>query len=57
VRKKKTILGDELTQLLSEVSAIYQDETQLREKLQTLYEQTTDYATTYGAMAKGKKKK
>ncbi|MFG6107070.1 type I-D CRISPR-associated protein Cas7/Csc2 [Leptothoe sp. EHU-05/26/07-4] len=57
VRKNQVILGDELTQLLGEVSAIYQDETQLSEKLQTLYEQTTAYATTYGAMAKGKKKK
>ncbi|MFG6099904.1 type I-D CRISPR-associated protein Cas7/Csc2 [Leptothoe sp. ISB3NOV94-8A] len=57
VRKNQVILGDKLTQLLGEVSVIYQDEAQLSEKLQTLYEQTTAYATTYGAMAKGKKKK
>lgn len=52
VRKSHVLLGEELAQLLAEVSAIYQDEAQLSIKLQTLYEQTTVYANTYGAMAK-----
>lgn len=58
VRKNRILLGEELTHLLAEVSEIYQNEEQLSENLQTLYEQTTTYASTYGAMAKkGKAKK
>ena len=57
VRKSQILLGDELAQLLGEVSAIYQDEAQLSEMLRALYEQTTAYAATYGAMAKPKKGK
>ena len=43
-------------ELLTEVSAIYQDETRLRETLTTLYQQTKSYAETYGALTKEKGK-
>ncbi len=55
VRKRQQIFGDELNNLLAEVSAIYQDEAKLQETLSTLYQQTQSYAETYGAIA-GKKK-
>jgi CRISPR-associated protein Csc2 len=56
VRKNQVITGSELTDLLSEVAAIYQDETQLQTTLATLYQQTQTYAQTYGAVAKKGKK-
>ncbi|WP_414526649.1 type I-D CRISPR-associated protein Cas7/Csc2 [Nodularia chucula] len=58
IRKTQVITGSQLTDLLGEVAAIYQDETQLRETLTTLYQQTQTYAQTYGAIAgkKGKNK-
>jgi CRISPR-associated protein Csc2 len=56
VRKTQIILGEQLEDLLDEVSGIYQDETQLKATLTTLYQQTQTYAETYGASA-GKKKK
>ncbi|SKB12301.1 hypothetical protein PL11201_320021 [Planktothrix sp. PCC 11201] len=49
VRKSQVILRPQLDELLTEVSAIYQDETRLRETLTTLYQQTKSYAETYGA--------
>ncbi|QYO68722.1 type I-D CRISPR-associated protein Cas7/Csc2 [Leptolyngbya sp. 7M] len=55
VRQRQQIFGDELNNLLAEVSAIYQDEAKLQETLGTLYQQTQSYAETYGAIA-GKKK-
>lgn len=58
VRKSELIFGDRLDSLLTEVGDIYQDETRLRETLNTLYQQTQTYAETYGAAAKkGKKAK
>lgn len=59
VRKSQVILRPQLDELLTEVSAIYQDETRLRETLTTLYQQTKSYAETYGALTtkeKGKNK-
>ncbi|MEH2411440.1 type I-D CRISPR-associated protein Cas7/Csc2 [Nostoc sp.] len=58
IRKTQVISGSQLTDLLSEVTAIYQDETRLRDTLTTLYQQTKIYAETYGAIAgkKGKSK-
>lgn len=56
VRKSKVLTGAELEQLLGEVSAIYQNDDQLKKTLGTLYEQTTTYANTYGANAKKAKK-
>jgi CRISPR-associated protein Csc2 len=38
--------------LLTEVSAIYQDESQLKSTISTLYQQTKAYAETFGAVAK-----
>ncbi|MCF4966698.1 type I-D CRISPR-associated protein Cas7/Csc2 [Nostoc sp. CMAA1605] len=56
IRKTQVITGSQLHDLLSEVATIYQDETQLRDTLNTLYQQTKVYAETYGAIA-GKKGK
>lgn len=56
VRKMAVIFGSELDELLAEVAAIYQDETQLLETLSALYEQTKTYANSYGAFS-GKKDK
>ncbi|HYW22072.1 MAG TPA: type I-D CRISPR-associated protein Cas7/Csc2 [Nodularia sp. (in: cyanobacteria)] len=56
IRKTQVITGSQLTDLLGEVAAIYQDETRLRDTLTTLYQQTQTYAQTYGAIA-GKKSK
>ncbi|MFN6569192.1 type I-D CRISPR-associated protein Cas7/Csc2 [Dendronalium sp. ChiSLP03b] len=56
IRKTQVITGSQLTDLLGEVAAIYQDETRLRDTLTNLYQQTKIYAETYGAIA-GKKGK
>jgi CRISPR-associated protein Csc2 len=56
VRKNQIITGSQLTQLLTEVSGIYQNETQLQETISTLYQQTKTYAETFGAVAKKSKK-
>jgi len=52
IRKSQVIIGSQLTDLLGEVSAIYQNETELQNTLTTLYQQTKTYAETYGAVAK-----
>ncbi|MFM8008223.1 MAG: type I-D CRISPR-associated protein Cas7/Csc2, partial [Dolichospermum sp.] len=52
VRKNQVIMGSQLTDLLTEISAIYQDETQLKSTISTLYQQTKAYAETFGAVAK-----
>ncbi|BAT54670.1 CRISPR-associated protein Csc2 [Nostoc sp. NIES-3756] len=56
IRKTQVITGTQLNSLLTEVAAIYQDETRLRDTLTNLYQQTKIYAETYGAIA-GKKGK
>jgi CRISPR-associated protein Csc2 len=56
VRRNQVIVRSQLTELLEEVAGIYQDETQLRSTLTTLYEQTQNYAQTYGARTKDKGK-
>ncbi|MEH1938091.1 MAG: type I-D CRISPR-associated protein Cas7/Csc2 [Nostoc sp.] len=56
IRKTQVISGSQLTDFLGEVTAIYQDETRLRDTLTSLYQQTQVYAETYGAIA-GKKAK
>lgn len=56
IRKTQVITGSQLHDLLGEVATIYQDETKLRDTLNTLYQQTKTYAETYGAIA-GKKGK
>ncbi len=56
VRKNQIITGSQLTELLTEVSGIYQNETQLKETISTLYQQTKTYAETFGAAAKKSKK-
>jgi len=59
VRKTKVIFGEELSQILAEAGAIYQDETQLTATINALYEQTKTYSETYGSQSgkgKGKKK-
>jgi CRISPR-associated protein Csc2 len=55
VRQSKTIVGENLQTLLNEVSALYQNEEQLTNTLTTLYQQTSAYADSFGALA-GKKK-
>ncbi|MBE9041411.1 type I-D CRISPR-associated protein Cas7/Csc2 [Oscillatoriales cyanobacterium LEGE 11467] len=58
VRKTQMVFGTQLEELLAEVRAIYQDESQLQSTLSTLYQQTQTYAATYGATSgKGKKNK
>lgn len=60
VRQTQAIFGTELENLISDVSAIYQDHSQLTETLSSLYQQTQTYAGEYGALSgkgKGKKKK
>ena len=59
VRKRQTIFGEPLNELLAEVTGIYQDEAKLQATLTALYQQTQTYAETFGAHAKetGKKKK
>lgn len=56
VRKTQFVTGSQLTDLLGEAAALYQNETSLRDTLTTLYQQTKTYAETYGASA-GKKGK
>jgi len=55
VRKRQVILGQELDELLAEVTSLYQDENCLRRTLTTLYEQTKTYSEMYGATASKKK--
>ena len=61
VRKRQTIFGEPLEELLAEVAGIYQDEAKLQATLAALYQQTQTYAETYGAKTnegkKGKGKK
>jgi CRISPR-associated protein Csc2 len=57
VRRSQLLIGAELTSLLQEVGAIYQDETRLQTTLTALYQQTQTYAETYGAITKDKKGK
>ena len=61
VRKRQTIFGGQLEELLAEVAGIYQDEAKLQATLTALYQQTQTYAETYGAKTnegkKGKGKK
>ncbi|MFN9614691.1 MAG: type I-D CRISPR-associated protein Cas7/Csc2 [Dolichospermum sp.] len=52
VRKNQVIMGSQLTDLLTEVFTIYQDESQLKSTISTLYQQTKAYAETFGAVAK-----
>ena len=52
VRTMKTIFGDELNSLVDEVSKIYQDESLLKNTLNTLNEQTKTYSNTFGSLAK-----
>lgn len=56
VRKRQTIFGNDLEELLGEINSLYQDEQRLQETLSTLYSQTSTYASTYGANAKKGKK-
>lgn len=56
VRKTQVIMGSQLTDLLGETLAIYQNEAALQNTLTTLYQQTKTYAETYGAVAKKGKK-
>lgn len=56
VRKTKVIFGQELTTLIDEITALYQNETELGEILKTLYQQTQNYSQTYGAKSSGKAK-
>ena len=56
VRKTQVILRPQLDELITEVGAIYQDETRLQETLTKLYQQTESYAKTYGALTKEKGK-
>ncbi len=57
VRQKKLIFGSELDDLMSEVSALYQDEARLTETMTALYEQTKTYAESFGALKKKGKTK
>lgn len=56
IRKTQVILGEQLEDLLNEVSSLYQDEAQLISMMNTLYNQTTTYSETYGALKKKGKK-
>lgn len=56
VRKTQVIIGEQLEELLNEVSSLYQDEAQLLSMMNTLYNQTTTYSETYGALKKKGKK-
>jgi len=56
VRKTQVITNSQLTNLLGEVTAIYQHDIQLRDTLTTLYQQSKTYADTYGATASKKGK-
>jgi len=48
VRKTRIITGSQLTDLLTEVSILYQDETKLKTVMTTLCQQTKIYAQIYG---------
>ena len=57
VRKKKIVFDADLEELVGEVNAIYQNEDSLTEVITALSEQTKSYASTFGALKKGKKVK
>jgi CRISPR-associated protein Csc2 len=57
VRKIKTIFGEDLTNLINEVSELYQDETLLTQTLTNLSQQTQTYSETFGSLSGGKKGK
>lgn len=56
VRKSELIFGADLETLLQEVNSIYQNDAELTKLLSSLYQQTQDYATEFGALSGGKKK-
>jgi CRISPR-associated protein Csc2 len=56
VRKSELIFGADLEALLQEVNGIYQNDAELTKLLGSLYQQTQDYATEFGALSGGKKK-
>jgi CRISPR-associated protein Csc2 len=56
VRKSELIFGADLEALLEEVNGIYQNDAELTKLLGSLYQQTQDYATEFGALSSGKKK-
>lgn len=56
VRKSQVIVGEQLEELLDEVSSLYQDEARLLSTMSALYEQTKTYSETYGALKKKGKK-
>jgi CRISPR-associated protein Csc2 len=56
LRKSQQVFGEQLNQLLSEVTAIYQNEAELQTIIGGLYQQTQTYAETFGASS-GKKGK
>ncbi|ELR97242.1 type I-D CRISPR-associated protein Cas7/Csc2 [Gloeocapsa sp. PCC 73106] len=57
VRQSTIMFGEDLNNLVDEVSAIYQNQDVLTETLTTLYQQTLTYAQTYGALSGSKKSK
>ena len=57
ILKRQLIFGEQLEELLSEVSGIYQDEAKLNTTISTLYQQTKTYSEAYGAFSGGKKAK
>jgi CRISPR-associated protein Csc2 len=56
VRQIKIIFGAELDNLIGEINALYQDQSQLEETITTLYGQTKAYAESFGALKKKGKK-
>lgn len=56
VNRAREIVGDDLKQLLDEVTALYQDQKQTRELLTALDEKTRAYAEEFGAPQKKRKK-
>jgi CRISPR-associated protein Csc2 len=56
INQTQLILGEQLQELLAEVTSIYQNPDQIQEVLTRLYDQTQTYAATYGANAKKSKK-
>lgn len=56
VRKSELIFGAHLDTLLQEVNDIYQNDAELTKLLGSLYQQTQDYATEFGALSGGKKR-
>ncbi len=57
VRKNKLVFGSDLEGLVGEVNALYQSDTELKEVITTLAEQTKIYASTFGAFKNNKKGK